>query len=109
MLLTLTCVCFILALIPALLFLANLRLYAPPPASCPAAGGVRPHLSVLIPARNEEAAIGAAVRSALATMGAELEVPVLDDHADDRTAAIVEKLAKTDVRVPLLSAPELPA
>jgi hypothetical protein len=109
MLLTLTYVSLILALIPALLFLVNLRLYAPPPASSPSISGLRPRLSVLIPARNEEAAIGPAVKSALANTAVELEVLVLDDHSEDRTAAIVEELADSDDRVRLVSAPELPA
>ena len=34
---------------------------------------------------------------------------MLDDHSDDRTAAIVEELAEADDRVRLVSAPELPA
>jgi hypothetical protein len=105
MLLILTTVSLILALIPDLLFRANLRHYAPPPAT----GRVRPCLSVLIPARNEEAAIGPAVMSALANTGVELEVLVLDDQSEDRTAAIVEELAQADERVRLVSAPELPA
>ena len=107
MLLTLTLISLVLALIPALLFRANLRLYAPPP--CPSPGLAATPLSVLIPARNEEAAIGPAVRAALASAGVEFEVVVLDDHSDDRTAAIVEELAEADDRVRLVSAPELPA
>ena len=34
---------------------------------------------------------------------------VLDDHSDDRTAAIVEELAGVDARVRLISPPDLPA
>jgi hypothetical protein len=107
MLLALTCLSVILALIPALLFRANLRLYAPPPAPDPATP--RPQVSVLIPARNEEASIGPAVRAALGSTGADFEVVVLDDHSEDRTAAIVQELAEADDRVRLVSAPELPA
>src|SRR4051794_19122601 len=107
MLFSLTCASLILALIPALLFRANLRLYAPPPCPSPGTPGVR--VSVLIPARNEEAAIGAAVQAALASTGVEFEVIVLDDHSDDRTAEIVEALAEADDRVRVVSAPELPA
>ena len=51
---------------------------------------------MLIPARNEENTIGDAVRAALQNQGIELEVLVLDDHSEDRTAAIVEHLVATD-------------
>jgi len=49
---------------PLLLALLNLRTYRPPPA----AEGL-PAVSVLIPARNEEAGIGAACASVLANQG----------------------------------------
>lgn len=91
-----------LAAVPALLFLANLQLYRPAPPP----GEERPAISVLIPARNEERAIAAAVRAALASEGVELEVIVLDDHSDDRTADIVRGIA--DPRLRLLTAPPLP-
>jgi Glycosyl transferase family 2 len=97
----------VFALVPALLFRANLRAYAPPP--CPPAGQESPPVSVLIPARNEENAIGDAVRAVLQNQGIEFEVVVLDDHSSDRTAAIVEQLVSTDERVRLLTTPELPA
>jgi glycosyltransferase involved in cell wall biosynthesis len=64
---------------------------------------------VLIPARNEEANIAAAVRSVLQSEGVELEVIVLDDGSTDRTAEIVRALARTDPRVRLESAMPLPA
>jgi hypothetical protein len=62
---------------------------------------------VLIPARNEEAAIGAAVEAALASGGMGLEVLVLDDGSSDRTAEIVAGLAARDPRVRLETAPPL--
>jgi hypothetical protein len=96
----------ILALIPAVLFCANFRAYVPPPS--PKSKQDPPSISVLIPARNEEKAIGAAVRSVLASTGVELEIIVLDDHSEDSTASIVEKLAECDDRVRLISGPELP-
>lgn len=107
MFLPLIIVSVLLALLPALLFRANLRAYAPPPH--PAAGQRFPAISVLIPARNEEQAIGEAVRAALANEGIELEVIVLDDHSEDRTAAIVEHWTARDKRVRLISKPVLPA
>lgn len=98
-------IALVLAAIPALLFLANLRLYRPPPA--PDADS--PSVSILIPARNEEAAIVAAVEAALASRGVTLEVVVLDDHSEDRTAALVTEIAQRDPRVRLEHAPPLPA
>jgi hypothetical protein len=115
-------VALVLAAVPALMVLVNLCLYrrAPhteePPGSSRRSGqrGQAPPLpeeaiSVLIPARNEESSIAAAVEAALASRGVALEVVVLDDHSDDRTAAIVEELARRDPRVRLEKAPPLPA
>ncbi|MFP5286271.1 MAG: glycosyltransferase, partial [Thermoanaerobaculia bacterium] len=93
------------ALIPALLFLRNLRLFAPPPAP----GSSRPAVSVLIPARNEERSIRDSVSAVLRSEGVDLEVVVLDDHSGDRTAEIVAGIAEQDPRVRLETAPSLPA
>ena len=94
----------ILALIPATLFLRNLALYR----RLPGAGECCPHCSVLIPARDEESNIEAAVRSVLASEGIHLEVVVLDDNSTDRTAEIVRRLAEEDARVRLETAGSLP-
>jgi cellulose synthase/poly-beta-1,6-N-acetylglucosamine synthase-like glycosyltransferase len=99
----------ILALIPALLFHRNLRLYAEPPFPKTENAGAPPAVSVLIPARNEQAAIRAAVEHALASDHVRLEVVVLDDHSEDNTAAIVQGIAARDARVRLVPAPPLPA
>lgn len=68
----------------------NLRLLARAPAAVP---GDRPHVSVLIPARNEAGTIETAVRAAAAQEGAEVEVVVLDDGSTDGTGAVVRGLA----------------
>jgi hypothetical protein len=94
------------ALVPALLFLKNLRLYVPPPYP---KDGERPAVSVLIPARNEERSIAESVAAALESRGVDLEVVVLDDHSEDRTAEIVCWIAARDPRVRLETAPALPA
>ena len=96
----------LLALFPAVLFLRNLALYAPPPL---ASGRLRVSCSVLIPARNEESTIANAVRSVLRNQGADFEVIVLDDDSADQTAQIVRALANDDGRVHLATAPPLPA
>jgi hypothetical protein len=94
-----------LALLPALLTAWNLALYRAPPRS---GKGTRPRLSLLIPARDEEAQIGPALRAALESRGVELEVVVLDDHSSDGTRAVVAALAAADPRVRLERAPPLP-
>lgn len=93
-----------LALHPALQGLVNLFLYRRPP------GGrlrERPRVSILIPARDEEAVIRRAVVAALADREAVLEVVVMDDQSTDRTAAIVDELARLEPRVRLETAPPL--
>jgi hypothetical protein len=98
-----------LALLPAILFHWNLGLYRPAGASPAEAAQSRASISVLIPARNEQLAIGPAVLAALDNRGVEFEVVVLDDHSDDQTAARVQEIAATDRRVRLERAPRLPA
>jgi hypothetical protein len=93
-----------LATLPALLFLVNVLLYRPAPAS----SALR-QISILIPARNEERSIGAAVEAALASRGVEIEVIVLDDHSEDHTADIVRTIAERDARLRLEQAPAVPA
>ncbi|OYD86396.1 glycosyltransferase [Azospirillum brasilense] len=93
-----------LALLPLGLGLVNLCLYRRPRAEPPPGAAV----SILIPARNEEATIAAAVRAALSSCGVTVEVVVLDDHSTDRTAAIVRALAARDPRLRLETAPPLP-
>jgi hypothetical protein len=99
-------IALILAAIPAWLFRKNLSAYQPPPA--PAGGASLPRVSVLIPARDEERTIRAAVAAALASEGVQLEVVVLDDQSEDDTATIVRRLAERDDRLRLLNGPELP-
>lgn len=111
-----------LATVPCGLFVVNLLVYRPLPRSrrCeativpqatrtppPHVGGYE--VSVLIPARNEEANIRATLESVLANRGVDLEVIVLDDHSTDGTAEIVGEFAARDSRVRLEFAPPLPA
>jgi len=95
-----------LAALPAVLTLANLRAFRPAPQR-PA--GPAPRVSVLVPARNEERAIGRLCRDVLASEGVDLELVVLDDSSADRTAAIVDELAAQDRRVRLVAGRPLPA
>jgi hypothetical protein len=98
----------VLAVLPALMFYRNFAAYAPPPSAPSVADTDVPAVSVLIPARNEAASIGAAVMAALHSEQVNLEVLILDDHSTDATAAIVRHLVVQDARVRLVTAPPLP-
>lgn len=99
-------VCLALACVPAVLFLVNLAAYRRP--RTPVAKETLAPISVLIPARNEEQTIGAALDSVLNNQGVEFEVIVLDDHSTDRTAEIVRRYNARDPRVRLETSPPLP-
>ena len=105
MILALLILSLLCAVIPAMLFCLNLRLYMPPPV----AGPNLPAISILIPARNEAAVIASAVTHALATRDIDFEVIVMDDNSTDATAALVLALAEQDARVRLEQAPSLPS
>ena len=127
---SLAVIALILAAIPCSLFLLNLLVYRPTPrssrreeahsesAKCevrsaelkselPPAGGHG--VSVLIPARNEEANIRDTLGAVLANRGSDFEVIILDDHSTDDTAEIVSEFARRDARIRLEFAPPLPA
>jgi len=95
-----------LAALPALLTVANLRVFRPAPQP---AAGTQPRVSVLVPARNEAAAIGRLCRDVLASTGVDLELVILDDASEDLTAAIVREFAEADPRVRLVPGKPLPA
>lgn len=67
-----------------------------------------PFLSVLIPARDEQANIEACVRSLLAQEYASFEVLVLDDASTDGTAEILSRLAAESTRLQVLQGEPLP-
>lgn len=90
----------VLAALPLLLALDNLRRYR-----VPAAG--QGTVSVLIPARNEERNIADAVGCVLASRGVAFELRVLDDGSTDATPAILRAI--DDPRLVVASAPPLPA
>ncbi len=67
-----------------------------------------PLISILVPARNEEANIGRLLETALLETYPHFEVLVLDDHSGDRTGEIVQSYAQRDGRVKLIRGLPLP-
>ncbi len=96
-----------LAALPAFLTLRNISLFLQLQKILPCKAG-KPRVSVLIPARDEESGIAAALESVLTNEAVELEVLVMDDHSTDRTPQIVHEFSERDSRVRLIEAPELP-
>ncbi|MEO1497540.1 MAG: glycosyltransferase family 2 protein [Planctomycetota bacterium] len=110
MLLALSLVCLFFAALPAWFYFRNTQVYgvAPPASEAPAGAGV----SVLIPARDEEANVDGVVESVLAAAEGptpvSVEVLLLDDASTDRTAELVTAWNARDGRVRLLSGKPLP-
>ena len=69
----------------------------------------RPRVSVLIPARNEEANIAACIEGFLAQEYDNFEILVLDDQSTDRTAAIIEELSRQYLKIQAISGQPLPS
>ena len=69
--------------------------YAAPCAPLP---GGSPLICVIVPARNEEAAIEATLRSLLAIEGVPIEIIAVDDRSEDATGAIIDRIAAEALR-----------
>jgi glycosyltransferase involved in cell wall biosynthesis len=67
------------------------------PAITPVSG--RYAVSVIVPARNEEACLAACLQSLLAQSGVAVEIIVVDDHSTDRTREIAHSFADEQVRI----------
>ena len=103
----------LLAALPAALTIFNLKVFVPTPEQGRAGQGnaasqPTPRVSVLVPARNEAAAIARCARAILASRDVDLELVVLDDASTDGTDTIVEQLAASDRRVRLVRGRPLP-
>jgi cellulose synthase/poly-beta-1,6-N-acetylglucosamine synthase-like glycosyltransferase len=59
----------------------------------------RPAVSVIVPARNEEACLSACLQSLAIQGGATLEIIVVDDHSTDRTREIALSFSNQQVRI----------
>lgn len=81
------------------------------PRALVATGGdaALPFVSILVPARDEEANIEACVRSLLALNYPHFEVLVLDDHSSDETYPILCRLRDQDYRLRVLIGADLPS
>lgn len=88
------------------LFLNLRALKRPSPAS--RSPEPAPLVSVMVPARDEEANIETCLKSLQAQDYPNFEILVLDDHSSDNTAAIVQRLAAADSRIRLLRSEPLP-
>jgi glycosyltransferase involved in cell wall biosynthesis len=72
-------------------------------------GDALPRVSILVPARNEEEMIEAAVRSLLAIDYPSFELVVVDDRSEDSTGAILDRLqAESRGRLNVVHVRELP-
>ncbi|GAC1657490.1 MAG: hypothetical protein NVS4B3_24080 [Gemmatimonadaceae bacterium] len=67
-----------------------------------------PSVTVVVPARDEERNIERCLRSILASSYPRLDVIVVDDASQDRTAALAQRVADRDSRVKVISCPPLP-
>lgn len=61
------------------------------------AGGTAPVVSVIIPARNEEASLGTCLESLVSQTGVDFEIIVVDDNSTDRTREIAASFPKVKV------------
>jgi len=100
---------FVLAAWPAYQYSRNIFRYRKPALAYAAGPKLLGQVSILIPARNEENSILAAVESALASKHVSVEVIVLDDHSTDATASIVKQIGQRDPRVRITAGASLPS
>jgi chlorobactene glucosyltransferase len=68
-----------------------------------------PAVSIIVPARNEADIIDDSARAFLAQDYPDFELIVVNDRSTDRTAEIVQQIAKTDPRLILINGEEPPA
>ena len=77
------------------------------PATDTATASPQPTVSVIVPARNEEACLGACLQSLVSQDGVASEIIVVDDHSTDRTRQIASSFSSASLRV--IEAGPLPA
>jgi glycosyltransferase involved in cell wall biosynthesis len=67
-----------------------------------------PRVSLIMPARNEEAALEPALRSKLGDSYPELELVLVNDRSTDATGAVAEALARAEPRLQVVHVDSLP-
>jgi chlorobactene glucosyltransferase len=67
-----------------------------------------PHVTIIVPVRNEEAGIEPAARALAAINYPRLEILIIDDHSTDATPQILQRLAREFPCLHVLAAPDLP-
>ena len=80
--------------------------HPPCPASLPVPV---PHVSIIVPVRNEEATIDACVASLLAQDYPDFDVTLIDDGSTDATPRLLAEWARRDCRVQVHRVDQLPA
>lgn len=100
---------FICAILILFIFnlLLNLRRIKIPDRNAKLAESI-PFISVLVPARNEEANIKSCLESLLKQDYPNYEILVLDDNSSDKTAEIVREISGVEKRVRLIAGNPLP-
>ena len=68
-----------------------------------------PRVSVIVPARNEEAALEGCLKSLLGQDYQQLEIVALDDRSTDASGQVMDDLAAIDPRLEVIHVKELPA
>jgi glycosyltransferase involved in cell wall biosynthesis len=68
-----------------------------------------PTVSIIVPARNEEASLAACLESLVTQTGILFEIIVVDDHSTDRTREIAESFSWRSPNVRVIEADALPA
>jgi len=71
-------------------------------------GCLTSRVSVLVPARNEEACIASCLESLVAQRAEVYEILVLDDHSEDQTEKLIESFSQRDSKVRKISGQALP-
>lgn len=102
------CGLLLLQLYLVVLLLVGRRLTRPLPAAIAERSTPWPSVSILIPARDEEAEIEAALRSVLALDYPGKEVVVIDDRSRDGTAAILARLHQAHPELQVVTVRALP-
>jgi glycosyltransferase involved in cell wall biosynthesis len=72
-------------------------------------GATLQRVSIIVPARDEGASIGRAVRSLLAQDYTDFEIIAVDDRSSDTTGEVLHELALGDPRIQVIRVDELPA